>query len=494
MSLNAEIYLKAFHRELCDIVAEGAPAASPRNAMVLQRIADGLQRLLLERTVAPGAMAAARAGEVTALGDLESRLGALGLPGVPSRRLRYRATRPTSTDAGADHDALLDAHAEVLSAIGAAAARDDAARPLLRAALDRAVAFEDGVRRAMRTEALRLEEERLRTGAGGRKERPLDAATLEAHLHARDPGLHALRILTLTPLWTNSSKEALLIGTNGAAGWPSDAIMRREPPYSIVVSSLADEHEVLSVAHRAGLPVPRPLFSEHDPDALDGRFIIMARADGAAGSPASHGAAAVGLFGEMAGFLAALHAIDPATVARLRPDLHRPVREVVGDRIDQYHAIWLRDRLDPSAIIEGAFAWLRANLHLIDDDRAIVHGDFDMRNALVLDGRLTAILDWELSRMGHRMEDLAYVKHEVEEAMPWADFVAAYRAAGGGGVDDAQVDFFMLWAALWRVVVVVTAYSGYGRAHQEFVFGSTAYVEFDALLDRVVGCLEKLPR
>jgi aminoglycoside phosphotransferase (APT) family kinase protein len=194
----------------------------------------------------------------------------------------------------------------------------------------------------------------------------------------------------------------------------------------------------------------------------------------------------------MATFLAGLQAIDPAAVPRLRPDLVRPVRDVVRDRIEQYYAIWQRDRLGPSAIVDAAFAWLRANLSLIDDQPVIVHGDFDMRNVLSVSGHLSAVLDWELSRLGHRMEDLAYILYEVEQAMPWEDFVAAYRRAGGGIVDEAQIRYFVIWSAVWRIVVVVTAYSGYGRAHCEFVFGSTAYIEYDELMDRLVRCLREL--
>ena len=98
-------------------------------------------------------------------------------------------------------------------------------------------------------------------------------------------------------------------------------------------------------------------------------------------------------------------------------------------------------------------AWLPANIPL-DDTSAIVHGDYRVENLIVhpTEPRVIAIVDWELSTLGHPLADLAYncltyylppeALGRVEdgdgdrEGIPdEASYVAAYcRHAGRSGV------------------------------------------------------------
>jgi aminoglycoside phosphotransferase (APT) family kinase protein len=61
----------------------------------------------------------------------------------------------------------------------------------------------------------------------------------------------------------------------------------------------------------------------------------------------------------------------------------------------------------------------------------VVHGDIGAHNLLVHDDRLTAILDWEFSRVGDPAEDLGVARPNVIACMDWDEFLRIYRDAGG---------------------------------------------------------------
>jgi len=59
--------------------------------------------------------------------------------------------------------------------------------------------------------------------------------------------------------------------------------------------------------------------------------------------------------------------------------------------------------------MERLIEWLPAHIPA-DDHTTIVHGDFRLGNTLVhpTEPRIVAVLDWELSTLGHPLADLAY--------------------------------------------------------------------------------------
>jgi len=101
-----------------------------------------------------------------------------------------------------------------------------------------------------------------------------------------------------------------------------------------------------------------------------------------------------------------------------------------------------------SALVDAAIAWLRANTALAGDALSLIHNDFGFHNTLVEGDRLTAVLDWELARIGHPAGDLGYIKHFVPKAVPWDEFIAYYVAAGGAFIPDETIRFHAVWNAV----------------------------------------------
>ena len=102
-----------------------------------------------------------------------------------------------------------------------------------------------------------------------------------------------------------------------------------------------------------------------------------------------------------------------------------------------------------------AFRWLRDNLPDPDGPAVLVHGDAGPGNFLFEDGRLTALIDWELAHLGDPMEDLAWFSMRcVMEPVP--DFGASLRdfeRFSGAPVDRARVLYHRVFVST-RVVVI----------------------------------------
>ncbi|HKY92672.1 MAG TPA: phosphotransferase, partial [Nevskiaceae bacterium] len=79
----------------------------------------------------------------------------------------------------------------------------------------------------------------------------------------------------------------------------------------------------------------------------------------------------------------------------------------------------------------------------------LVHGDIGFHNLMRRDGRLAAILDWELTHLGDPAEDLAYPRIPMIEALTtWERFTEAYLAAGGPpeACDARALAWYGVWA------------------------------------------------
>ncbi|MGE4431556.1 MAG: phosphotransferase family protein [Sphingobium sp.] len=283
-------------------------------------------------------------------------------------------------------------------------------------------------------------------------------------------------IEAITPIWTETSKEIFTIICEPAPGWPRNAILRREPPIAVVATSLVDEYDVLHLTHAAGLPVPRALFAEADPDILGGRVLMLEKVEGKTRTLDEIGDDGPAIVADMAAFLARLHALDPDRVPRFRNG-PRSIASQLAQNIAQARAAC--DEGDRSGLLTAAFDWLDANFaECATEDPAIVHGDFDLRNILIADGRLSSVLDWELSIRGNPAQDLGYCWPHVTQIGDWDMFMAAYVAAGGRRISQRQIMFFAIWAQIWRIAVIVPLWRAFYRGdHPVLLLGSLRYLE-----------------
>jgi aminoglycoside phosphotransferase (APT) family kinase protein len=164
-------------------------------------------------------------------------------------------------------------------------------------------------------------------------------------------------------------------------------------------------------------------------------------------------------------------------------------------RVDAMYRRWELERSEGSVIVEAAYHWLRANIDCLDDKSVLTHGDYSLRNILLDGDRISGILDWELCCVSHPAEDLAYIRSWVEPAMPWQEYLDAYRAHSGYDVTSEALWYYSVWVRFWNLVIGAAAYSGYHlNKHRNFVYASVACVEYRESLDCLARLIADSPR
>ncbi len=163
------------------------------------------------------------------------------------------------------------------------------------------------------------------------------------------------------------------------------------------------------------MPVPGVHWHSDGSDDFGAPFIIADFVGGEApipwtpdGGPAFDEPTRLSLGAQFLDALAALHRFDWRAAGLETVGGPTEVDETARDRIDLWRRLlgqWSDTRIP---MLEWAAIWLRD--HAPPAPRvSIVHGDYRIGNFLVDGGRIAAILDWELVRLGDPVEDLGWV-------------------------------------------------------------------------------------
>jgi aminoglycoside phosphotransferase (APT) family kinase protein len=173
------------------------------------------------------------------------------------------------------------------------------------------------------------------------------------------------------------------------------------------------EYRTMAAAGQAPVPVPTTHWFEPDRSVLGGAFFVVDHRPGDAPvvwdreqrerlyDAWDSGATLPSQFVDSA---VGVHTVDPEDVPALESV---PPEEVVEREIDRWVGVYRDSTVAPEPAVEECIRWFRANAPEIPET-TLVHGDFRIGNMLVEDGDLTAVLDWELARVGDPLYDLGY--------------------------------------------------------------------------------------
>lgn len=212
-------------------------------------------------------------------------------------------------------------------------------------------------------------------------------------------------------------------------------VMRAKPgPVAKLLPSahaIEREYRVMKALEGTPVPVARMLALCEDEAVIGRAFYVMEFVDGRVlwdqslpgMTPAQRGE----IYDEMNRVIAALHCVDPAAVGLA--DYGRP-----GNYFERQIARWSKQYqasiTQPIEAMDRLIDWLPAHIPpRARDDRLvrIVHGDYRLDN-LMFDAtqpRVRAVLDWELSTLGHPLADFSY------HCMAWHIPPGAFRGIGG---------------------------------------------------------------
>ncbi len=287
--------------------------------------------------------------------------------------------------------------------------------------------------------------------AGSGAELEIPAETFTGWFADKDP---SIRIAKVTTVPGGRSKGTILLDCADGR----QLVVRRDFTAAVTGTSVADEFPVIRAVHAEGMRVPEPLWLECSPDAIGGRFIVFQRLHGKAMGTLFTTDATPAFCRDLAAELAKLHSLDIDALGLADSLTYGREDHPVRVHLESYERRY-RSGMKPVPLIDAAFAWLHEQLPLIGNTRSLVHGDAGLHNTLGEGDRLTGLLDWEFTHAGDPAEDLAYCRFLVERVLPWEEFMAAYRAAGGAPVSDARMAFFTVWRTL--LLSVLTGFARY---------------------------------
>ena len=190
-------------------------------------------------------------------------------------------------------------------------------------------------------------------------------------------------------------------------------VLRRKPPGQLLKSAHAVEREyrVMRALAGSGVPVPKTFHLCNDESITGSVFFVMEYIDGQIyWDPTLPGLSKPrrrGTYQEMCRVLAMLHQVDIDAVGL--SDFGRP-GDYFARQIKRWTQQYFASQTESIAEMEAVIDWLPANLPEDDGRVALVHGDYRLDNMIFDAGecKITALLDWELSTLGHPLADLAY--------------------------------------------------------------------------------------
>ena len=215
---------------------------------------------------------------------------------------------------------------------------------------------------------------------------------------------------------------------------PAEAyVLRRKPPGPLLKGAHAIEREVrvMRALGNTGFPVPHVHALCEDESIIGTSFCVMDMVEGrifwdaAIPQVSNHERAA--MFDAMNAAIARLHTVDyqAAGLGNYGRQGNFFVRQ-----IHRWSQQYLEDTdAGRDANMDRLIDWLKEHLPADDDVTSITHGDFRIDNMIFhpVEPRIVAVIDWELSTLGHPGADFAY--HAMMYRMP------PHIIAGLGGID-----------------------------------------------------------
>lgn len=191
-------------------------------------------------------------------------------------------------------------------------------------------------------------------------------------------------------------------------------VLRRKPPGTVLKGAHAVDREakVLSALHRVGMPIAKVHGLCLDEGVIGSTFYVMEMVEGRifwdATLPSVPRAERSLLFDAMNDTLARLHTVDYLGAGL--SDYGRP-----GNYFARQIGRWARQYREDAdagrdAAMDRIIDWLEANIPEDDNETRVIHGDFRIDNLIFhpTEPRVLAVLDWELSTLGHPGADFAY--------------------------------------------------------------------------------------
>lgn len=306
-----------------------------------------------------------------------------------------------------------------------------------------------------------------------RAQHQFDVGRLEEWMKANVPGFQGP--LQVAQFRGGQSNPTFRLTAGDGHGY----VVRRKPPGELLKSAHAVDREfrVLSALYPTDVPVAKPHALCEDPDVIGTDFYVMDFVEGRVlwdlDLPGMEPAERAAIYDAMNDTLARIHLVDHRAVGL--GDFGRE-----GNYIARQIARWTKQYKasieEPIEAMERLIEWLPK--HLPDgDETALVHGDYRLDNMILhpTEPRVLAVIDWEISTLGHPLADLSYncmlwhIRSSVVSGLAGLDlaglgipseedYVAAYcRRTGRAGIDNWE---YYLVFNMFRLAAIMQGIAG----------------------------------
>ena len=293
-------------------------------------------------------------------------------------------------------------------------------------------------------------------------------------------GTTGLRVENLHRIGGGSSRE----------NWPFDLLhdtdphfprqellLRRDPLEVVVESDRTTEFELLRALESTAIPSPTVLSLDASGDIFGRPSMTMVRNSGKASRALLRDKDPLGLgrtcrieLGKaLCDLLVDLHSIDVADtgIDRILPS---PGENPALAELETWVAELNRQEDDPEPRLQMVARWLQENIPAAPKRLVLVHGDFRPANVLIENGKIEALLDWELARLGDPLDDVGWFttplyrrEHFIEGAWEVQDFIAEYERATGEKVDTEALRFWQVMAMFRLSIMALTGVQSFRK-------------------------------
>jgi aminoglycoside phosphotransferase (APT) family kinase protein len=243
--------------------------------------------------------------------------------------------------------------------------------------------------------------------------------------------------------------------------------LRRKPPGKLLPSAHAVEREfrVTRALHAVGFPVARPYVLCEDEAVIGTAFYVMDCVEGRVlwdqALPGMTRAERAAIWDELNRVIALLHTIDYRAVGL--EGFGKP-GDYIARQVERWTKQYRASETERIEAMDNLIAWLPRHIPP-GDETTVVHGDYRLDNAVFhpSEPRILAVLDWELSTLGHPLADFAYHcmswrippgKFRGIEGLPLAElgipaegeYIETYcRRTGRAGIDPSTWDYYVAY-------------------------------------------------
>ena len=276
-----------------------------------------------------------------------------------------------------------------------------------------------------------------------------------------------VRVEDLSRIPGGASRETYRFDAVFDDGERRGLILRRDPTGSLIDTDRATEFLAYQSFYGV-VPVPEPVALEIDPGPLERPFFIMGRVDGGVGRiapsapiPTARMPTAVGCKSLFA-ILGRIARADPAGLPIARaPSTPRLSMNAGDGSLMPGRAVLLRDERHSQPIAHAALRRLRRNPPPPAQKLSVVHGDYRSGNFLHAEGKVIAILDWEMAHLGDPIRRPSLVprphvepfrrKHARQEPCRWRRRSPIWERESGLQADPKALHWWGLFNSRSRV-------------------------------------------